>query len=48
MHQITLFLIIFSGEHATNPLAKRMEQHANLKSKNRPQANPGYAPVDIL
>ena len=29
-HQITLFLIIFSGEHAPNPLAKRMEQHANL------------------
>ena len=30
MHQITYFLIIFSGEHAPNPQAKRMEQHANL------------------
>ena len=30
IHRNTYILIIFSGEHAPNPLAKRMEQHANL------------------
>ena len=30
IHQNAPNYIIFSGEHAPNPLAKRMEQHANL------------------